>query len=81
MNNSKKITRRLHQRLEEGMIDEVRRLIEQGIQPDDLIYYGLDYKYLTLYVIGKGTDREYQEVSRSYLSVLLSGTPAQVRCV
>lgn len=48
-----KITRRLHQRLEEGMVDEVRRLIEQGIQPDDLIYYGLEYKYLTLYIIGK----------------------------
>lgn len=53
-----KITRRLHQRLEEGMIDEVRRLIEQGIQPDDLIYYGLEYKYLTLYVIGKLTYEE-----------------------
>ena len=35
------------------MVDEVRRLIEQGISPDDLIYYGLEYKYLTLYVIGK----------------------------
>lgn len=48
-----KITRRLHQRLDEGMVDEVRRLIEQGIRPDDLIYYGLEYKYLTLYVIGE----------------------------
>ena len=47
-----KITRRLRQRLEEGMIDEVRQLMEQGIRPDDLIYYGLEYKYLTLYVIG-----------------------------
>ena len=43
----------LKQRLDEGMVDEVRRLIEQGITPDDLIYYGLEYKYLTLYVIGK----------------------------
>ena len=50
-----KITRRLRQRLDEGMIDEVRRLIEQGIPPEDLIYYGLEYKYLTLYVIGKLT--------------------------
>ena len=50
-----KITRRLRQRLGEGMIDEVRRLIEQGIPPEDLIYYGLEYKYLTLYVIGKLT--------------------------
>ena len=48
-----KITRRLHQRLDEGMVDEVRRLIEQGTRPDDLIYYGLEYKYLTLYVIGE----------------------------
>ena len=36
----------------------MRRLIEQGIQPDDLIYYGLEYKYLTLYVIGKLTYEE-----------------------
>ena len=53
-----KITRRLKQRLDEGMVDEVRRLIEQGIAPDDLIYYGLEYKYLTLYVIGKLTYEE-----------------------
>ena len=38
-----KITHRLKQRLDEGMVDEVRRLIEQGITPDDLIYYGLEY--------------------------------------
>lgn len=50
-----KITRRLHQRLEEGMIDEVRRLIAQGIKPDDLIYYGLEYKYLTLHITGQLT--------------------------
>ena len=50
-----KISRRLRQRLDEGMVDEVRRLIAQGIRPDDLIYYGLEYKYLTLYVIGKLT--------------------------
>ena len=43
------------------MVDEVRRLIEQGIQPDDLIYYGLEYKYLTLYVIGELT---YEEMYR-----------------
>ena len=40
------------------MVDEVRRLIEQGIAPDDLIYYGLEYKYLTLYVIDKLTYEE-----------------------
>lgn len=48
-----KITRRLHQRLDEGMVDEVRRLLAQGIPADDLIYYGLEYKYLTLYAIGR----------------------------
>jgi tRNA dimethylallyltransferase len=48
-----KITRRLHNRLDCGMIDEIKRLLDSGIQPDDLIYYGLEYKYLTLYVIGK----------------------------
>ena len=53
-----KITRRLRQRLDEGMVDEVRRLLEQGIPADDLIYYGLEYKYLTLYVTGKLTYEE-----------------------
>lgn len=48
-----RITRRLQARLDEGMVDEVRRLIDSGIDPNDLIYYGLEYKYLTLYVIGK----------------------------
>lgn len=50
-----KITRRLQQRLEEGMVEEVRNLIKKGIKPEDLIYYGLEYKYLTLYVIGELT--------------------------
>lgn len=53
-----KISRRLRQRLDEGMVDEVRHLIDRGIPPDDLIYYGLEYKYLTLYVIGKLTHDE-----------------------
>lgn len=48
-----RITRRLKQRLEEGMVDEVRRLLQEGIPPEDLLYYGLEYKYLTLYLIGK----------------------------
>lgn len=48
-----KISKRLQQRLDEGMVDEVRQLIEQNVQPDDLIYYGLEYKYLTLYITGK----------------------------
>ena len=53
-----KITRRLKQRLAEGMVDEVRRLLDEGIAPDDLIYYGLEYKYLTLHVMGKITSEE-----------------------
>lgn len=53
-----KITRRLRQRLDEGMVEEVRRLLEKGLQPEDLIYYGLEYKYLTLYVTGKLTFEE-----------------------
>lgn len=48
-----KITRRLKQRLEDGMVDEVKRLLAQGIKAEDLIYYGLEYKYLTLYAIGE----------------------------
>lgn len=49
----RRITERLHSRLEEGMVEEVRGLIDSGIAPDDLIYYGLEYKYLTLYIIGQ----------------------------
>ena len=48
-----KITRRLKARLDEGMVDEVRGLLEEGIPAEDLIYYGLEYKYLTEYIIGK----------------------------
>jgi tRNA dimethylallyltransferase len=48
-----KITRRLKARLEEGMVDEVRALIDSGIPAEDLIYYGLEYKYLTEYVLGR----------------------------
>ena len=56
-----KITRRLKARLNEGMIDEVRGLLNEGIPADDLIYYGLEYKYLTEYVIGRLT---YDEMFR-----------------
>lgn len=48
-----KITRRLKARLDEGMVDEVRGLLKEGIPAEDLVYYGLEYKYLTEYVIGK----------------------------
>jgi tRNA dimethylallyltransferase len=45
-----RITHRLKTRLSEGMVDEVRNLLNKGISPDNLIYYGLEYKYLTLYL-------------------------------
>lgn len=47
-----KISQRLKQRLDEGMVDEVKSLLESGLTAEDLIYYGLEYKYLTLYVTG-----------------------------
>ena len=50
-----RITRRLHERLEQGMVDEVRGILASGVAPEDLIYYGLEYKYLTMYVIGQLT--------------------------
>lgn len=50
-----KITHRLKQRLDEGMVDEVRALLDAGIPAEDLIYYGLEYKYLTLYAVGQLT--------------------------
>ena len=48
-----RITNRLKARLEEGMIAEVERLLQSGISAEDLIYYGLEYKYVTLYLTGK----------------------------
>lgn len=47
-----KITRRLKARLEEGMVDEVKALLAEGIPADDLIYYGLEYKFVTEYLVG-----------------------------
>ncbi|HAF31301.1 MAG TPA: tRNA (adenosine(37)-N6)-dimethylallyltransferase MiaA [Bacteroidales bacterium] len=51
----KRISERLKQRLDDGMIDEVKRIIETGVSPEILIYYGLEYKYLTQYILGKIT--------------------------
>ena len=51
----RKITNRLKARLEEGMIDEVKHLLDEGIPAEDLIYYGLEYKFVTEYVTGKTT--------------------------
>ncbi|WP_455628130.1 tRNA (adenosine(37)-N6)-dimethylallyltransferase MiaA [Parabacteroides chinchillae] len=53
-----KISKRLRDRLNEGMVDEVRNIIAGGVKPDDLIYYGLEYKFLTLYIIGKLSHEE-----------------------
>lgn len=49
----KRISQRLTKRLEEGMVDEVQRLLDSGIAADDLIYYGLEYKFLTYFCTGK----------------------------
>lgn len=46
-----KITQRLHSRLKEGMIDEVKTLLDKGIAAEDLIYYGLEYKFVTQYLL------------------------------
>lgn len=47
------ITRRLHARLDEGMVEEIKGLIESCVKAEDLIYYGLEYKFVTLYAIGR----------------------------
>ncbi|MFP4471896.1 MAG: tRNA (adenosine(37)-N6)-dimethylallyltransferase MiaA [Bacteroidales bacterium] len=56
-----RITLRLKQRLEEGMIDEVKRLLGLGLKPEQLTFYGLEYRYLTDYVTGKIS---YEEMFR-----------------
>ncbi len=53
-----RISSRLKGRIDSGMVDEVRALLNEGINPENLIYYGLEYKYLTLYVTGKITYEE-----------------------
>ncbi len=53
-----KISDRLVKRLDEGMVDEIKRLLDSGIQAENLIYYGLEYKYITEYVIGKTSYEE-----------------------
>lgn len=52
-NRRSRITSRLKQRLEEGMLDEVQALLDSGIAPEDLIYYGLEYKFVTQYLTGE----------------------------
>ncbi len=62
-----RIDRRLDARLQEGMIEEVRRLLDSGLSPDDLIYYGLEYKFVTLYLTGQ---MSYDEM-RSRLAIAI----------
>lgn len=59
-----RIARRLDARLREGMVDEVKRLLDSGIPPEDLEYYGLEYKYLTQYLTGRIT---YEEMTSGLL--------------
>lgn len=54
-----KISKRLKARLDEGMIEEVQNILNKGVGPDDLIYYGLEYKYVTLYLLKQ---LSYQEM-------------------
>lgn len=56
-----RIAARLDQRLEQGMVAEVEGLLQSGIHPDDLIYYGLEYKYLTLHVTGVLTREQMRQ--------------------
>ena len=63
----KKITQRLDARLHDGLVEEVKGLIDSGINPEDLIYYGLEYKYVTNYIIG---NISYQEM-RNQLEIAI----------
>lgn len=62
-----RIRHRLEERLEQGMIEEVEALLSQGLKPEQLTYYGLEYKYLTLYITGK-MERE-QMIRELYFSI------------
>lgn len=53
-----RISKRLRQRLDQGMVEEVRGILDRGVDAEDLIYYGLEYKFLTLYILGKMTYNE-----------------------
>lgn len=57
-----RISRRLRERLEQGMVDEVRGLLDSGVTSEQLVYYGLEYKFLTLYLTGA---MEYDEMVRA----------------
>ena len=54
----KKISDRLRKRLDNGMVEEICGILDKGVKADDLIYYGLEYKYVTEYIIGKLSYKE-----------------------
>lgn len=56
-----RITQRLEKRLKEGMIEEVRSLLNMGLSVEQLLYYGLEYKFITQYLIGAFC---YEEMER-----------------
>ena len=56
-----KITQRLRARINDGLVEEIQGLLQRGIKPEDLIYYGLEYKYVTEYVLGRTTREEMFE--------------------
>lgn len=60
----RRITQRLKQRLDEGMLEEVRELLNDGLTPEQLIYYGLEYKFLTEHIVGKlSFDEMFQKLN------------------
>jgi len=62
-----RIAKRLHERLDAGMVDEVRALLARGLRPEDLTYYGLEYKFITLYVTG---EMDYETmVEKLYIAI------------
>ena len=58
---NQRIDKRLKARLNEGMVEEVKSLLDSGIKPEDLIYYGLEYKFVTQYHIGELTYSQMEE--------------------
>lgn len=57
-----RISRRLEARLSQGMVEEVRRLLDSGVPPENLIYYGLEYKFLTEYILGRTSYDEMKKL-------------------
>ena len=54
----RRISARLQSRLDAGMIEEVKKLLDSGIPTENLIYYGLEYKFITLYLTGELSKQE-----------------------